>query len=865
HSKAMSEITIFCLVLGDAVSRSFPVDIDKSTISIGHLKELIKKKKDPYYNNISADEFELWSVDIPINLENIDTKINKEKISEYKGVRLLPNAVVETVFPENNKNSIRILVQPPATTGIAVQSKGLSRLGGLGGTNMKRKEDGLGYEGLDLTHIDNICQRKQTINRLIDDLLKKRIILVRSPPMAGKTSLAQLLEHNILQSDEGKNGLRCVFRISLMWMVKRGMEWTFAEGFKTLMNMEWGEFIQLCRHTDIDVVLIVDEVQLIYKPQNESEPRNGGGIFWDTFKEVKQYLTNLCIVAFASYGHYGAYTSYGDHSVMDISPPSILRKDDTWGFSDVRFTDEEFDDYVYRFCEMRLHMLKKGDIPFLHNYVREITAYHPGLIAFTMDEIYKRFVKRTSELEFGDIFAFLKSYEFYSHLKCIRATPQVTDMSDEEKKIVDKVLFKKSLKIQTNRIPYNSRIIKTNVLVDIGKTVDHSTLNFPAPLLMVTYLQDRFGHVTRSISPPSILRKDDTWGFSDVRFTDEEFDDYVYRFCEMRLHMLKKGDIPFLHNYVREITAYHPGLIAFTMDEIYKRFVKRTSELEFGDIFAFLKSYEFYSHLKCIRATPQVTDMSDEEKKIVDKVLFKKSLKIQTNRIPYNSRIIKTNVLVDIGKTVDHSTLNFPAPLLMVTYLQDRFGHVTRSISPPKTFEDFIKSVFAIMNPKILQNSKGRSKDGRLFERVWQMEFYRASLQVLPDDIYPSVDVGKVFRSKGYVDFYINDNRNWAIELLRDGEKLDQHKERFQKAGIYVPILKHTKRWAIIDIRNHKMNAPALEKREQNEIYVLCSENFELVQLVYPNGTKEDIRLLGEENLLGYDISEFLDDSMEID
>lgn len=282
---------------------------------------------------------------------------------------------------------------------------------------MKRKEDGLGYEGLDLAHIDNVCQRKQTVSRLLGDLFKKRIILVRSPPMTGKTSLAQLLEHNILQSDEANEGLRCVLRISLMWMVKGGMEWTFAEGFRTLMNMEWGEFIQTCRHSDIDIILIVDEVQMIYKPQNESEPRNGGSIFWNTFKEVRQYLSNLYIVAFASYGHYGAYTRYGDHSVMNISPPSILSKDNTWGFADVRFTDEEFNDYFYRFCEMRLHMLKEEDIPFLRNYVREITAFHPGLVAFTMDEIYKRFAKRTSVLEFGDIFVYLKSYEFYSHLK----------------------------------------------------------------------------------------------------------------------------------------------------------------------------------------------------------------------------------------------------------------------------------------------------------------------------------------------------------------------------------------------------------------------------------------------------------------
>ncbi|CAG8717027.1 13004_t:CDS:1, partial [Dentiscutata heterogama] len=266
----------------------------------------------------------------------------------------------------------------------------------------------------------------------------------------------------------------------------------------------------------------------------------------------------------------------------------------------------------------------------------------------------------------------------------------------------------------------------------------------------------------------------------------------------------------------------------------------------------------------CIRATPQVTDMSDEEKRIVDKVLFKKSLKIQTNRIPNNSRIIKTNVLVDIGKTAGNSTLNFPSPLLRATYLQDRFGYVTRSTSPPKTFEDFIKSVFAKMNPKILQNSKGKGENGRLFERVWQMEFYRASLQILPDDIYPSVDVGKVFRSKGYVDFYINDKRNWAIELLRDREKLNEHKKRVQEVGIYNPILKHTKQWAIIDIRNCKMKAPEPEKREKNDIYVICSENFEFVQIMYPDGTNEDVRLLGEENLLDHDISEFSDDSMEI-
>ncbi|CAG8732026.1 12285_t:CDS:1, partial [Cetraspora pellucida] len=46
------------------------------------------------------------------------------------------------------------------------------------------------------------------------------------------------------------------------------------------------------------------------------------------------------------------------------------------------------------------------------------------------------------------------------------------------------------------------------------------------------------------------------------------------------------------------------------------------------------------------------------------------------------------------------------------TYLQDCFGYITWSTSPLKTFEDFIKSVFATINPKILQNSKGKGEDG---------------------------------------------------------------------------------------------------------------------------------------------------------
>src|SRR5947207_8768067 len=137
--------------------------------------------------------------------------------------------------------------------------------------------------------------------------------------------------------------------------------------------------------------------------------------------------------------------------------------------------------------------------------------------------------------------------------------------------------------------------------------------------------------------------------------------------------------------------------------------------------------------------------MSKKEKRIADKVLFKQGgYAIHSQQIPYNSRIIKTNILVST-KCSDNSSLSildFPAPLLRTTYLQDRFGSVSRPTLPPKTFKDFINAVFTKMNPKVLRKSKGIGTDGRLLERVWQMEFYRSSMLVLPADIFASVDVG---------------------------------------------------------------------------------------------------------------------------
>ncbi|CAG8645535.1 5837_t:CDS:2, partial [Paraglomus occultum] len=60
---AEPSVTLFCLVHGDPTERAFPVDIEQNK-TVGHLRDKIKKKKRPEFDDIAADKLILWAVEI---------------------------------------------------------------------------------------------------------------------------------------------------------------------------------------------------------------------------------------------------------------------------------------------------------------------------------------------------------------------------------------------------------------------------------------------------------------------------------------------------------------------------------------------------------------------------------------------------------------------------------------------------------------------------------------------------------------------------------------------------------------------------------------------------------------------------------
>ncbi|KAF9962757.1 hypothetical protein BGZ73_002633, partial [Actinomortierella ambigua] len=58
-STTTTTLTLFCLVDGEATSNAFPVKVAPDD-SIGSLKDAIKVKKTPEFDDIAADKLTLW-------------------------------------------------------------------------------------------------------------------------------------------------------------------------------------------------------------------------------------------------------------------------------------------------------------------------------------------------------------------------------------------------------------------------------------------------------------------------------------------------------------------------------------------------------------------------------------------------------------------------------------------------------------------------------------------------------------------------------------------------------------------------------------------------------------------------------------
>lgn len=104
-------VSLFCLVNGEAMANAFSIKIPSSD-TVDDLKDLIKAKQSPDFDNIVVNNLMLWHVMIPIVPANKHKPITVNEIA-FK-TELDPTDNISDVFEDQPpKKTIHIIIQCP--------------------------------------------------------------------------------------------------------------------------------------------------------------------------------------------------------------------------------------------------------------------------------------------------------------------------------------------------------------------------------------------------------------------------------------------------------------------------------------------------------------------------------------------------------------------------------------------------------------------------------------------------------------------------------------------------------------------------------------------------------------------------------
>ncbi|KAF9308167.1 hypothetical protein BGZ91_007932, partial [Linnemannia elongata] len=106
-----NHLNLFCLVDGLPSSRTFEIEVS-ATRTIAHLKDLIKTKQTPAFDDITVDQLSLWRVSVAVTDDDNEAPILLDNLPVKKKLRATKklHMVFAADFPED---TIHIIVQRP--------------------------------------------------------------------------------------------------------------------------------------------------------------------------------------------------------------------------------------------------------------------------------------------------------------------------------------------------------------------------------------------------------------------------------------------------------------------------------------------------------------------------------------------------------------------------------------------------------------------------------------------------------------------------------------------------------------------------------------------------------------------------------
>ncbi|CAG8601911.1 11686_t:CDS:2 [Ambispora leptoticha] len=312
-----------------------------------------------------------------------------------------------------------------------------------------------------------------------------------------------------------------------------------------------------------------------------------------------------------------------------------------------------------------------------------------------------------------------------------------------------------------------------------------------------------------------------TLGLEDLRLLSNEFTIVVDRFCKSFDSSIPITISETVKDAVFNSTRGHPGLVRRTLSLLQYEY--RRGHVEESQLLRYLVSASYWSTIKNARPFTWLHDWQpdDETIRFLRKVFYEINIESTFSvdwRDPAQasiSRKLKRSGL--ITETGDPSRWQFAAPLVRII-----MGHKLFTMPPWQSYK---------YTPirKSLANG--------------------AATTAMPTNATISPDVGQVFGSAGFLDFFVNGDLGWAVELMREGQRMTDHVGRFSDGGTYscIPFTN----WAIVDFR-HNANMP--KTLQPNVWYALYADNYQTITIRRQNKEDRTLTLKGDDLAFSWEV-----------
>jgi len=330
--------------------------------------------------------------------------------------------------------------------------------------------------------------------------------------------------------------------------------------------------------------------------------------------------------------------------------------------------------------------------------------------------------------------------------------------------------------------------------------------------------------ITHQLTATPIDLKRNALSLEDLRFNIEEFNQVIDGF-QIQYNQMTLGDVA--RKKLWTSTLGHPGIIRLSLEAMRDRYWDsvKCNFVKWMDSIAakFIMSKQLITQVLNSRAVQKLESFTFEERNLLDRLLLKSVPLSLYEAQTYTSATRDSLILKGLIFCDKENNLAITAPIIEQLLIQSLHG--PQQALPVTSLDDFVIETLKRLLPDPLRHSlsKNKKEGATIYERQWQMEFYRAARSVLEAQYYISPDYGNE-TNEGALDFFIDEGLDWGIELVRDGNNLLEHVKRFQKGGAYYRY--ELKESVILDFRPEKSNPQLKNYQGVSVWYVLYSTDY---------------------------------------